>query len=186
MKNWIALLLLLLPLLGQAKESCAPASVGLTPKSPLPERLFYTGTCHYRNAEYRQAVHLWIQLANLKKVDARFVELQIDVLNNLGYMMFFGYGIDEDKAKAIAYWKKAVSLGHTESEYHLCHAYADRDSPAYDPPRALPHCRKARLLYASRTLEKDDEKLILQQLNEYMLGLGEPAPSPSAAPEPTH
>lgn len=168
MSKLIAILLLLLPLQSLAKESCTLESIGLNSKSALAERLFYTGTCNYRNANYEKAVHSWVQLANLKNIDPELIELQIDVLNNLGFMMFFGHGIEEDKQKAISYWKKAVSLGHTESEYHLCHAYADRGAPTYNPKRAMPHCKKAKLLYQSKKIENEDEKVIINQINKYM------------------
>jgi TPR repeat protein len=168
MNKLILLIFLLLPLHALAKESCSPESIGLTPKSELPERLFYTGTCHYRNADYEQAVTHWVQLAKLKGVSPRFVDLQIDVLNNLGYMMFFGHGMAEDKEKAVTYWRKAVSLGHTESEYHLCHAYAERSVSTYNPSRALPHCKKALLLYQGSKTDDPDDALILKQLNKYI------------------
>lgn len=168
MKNFIiAFLLYYLAFPVQANEPCTPESIGLTSKSALPERLFYTGTCHYRNEEYAEAVKPWIQLAKLKKVDTNFVELQIDTLNNLGYMMFFGYGIQKDQWKAVSYWKKAVSLGHTEAEYHLCHAYADRQYQTYNPSRARAHCEKAILIYENIKSKSEDEKTMITQLHKY-------------------
>lgn len=168
----VASLLLALPFIAKAKEPCTLESIGLTENSPIPEQLFYTGTCHYRNEYFAKAVTPWIQLAKLKNVDSSHVDLQIDTLNNLGYMMFFGYGIDMDQRKALSYWKKAVSLGHTESEYHLCHAYADKKYPTFNPLNAKPHCKKALLIYQEIKSRSQDEETILSQINEYSRIIG--------------
>ncbi len=168
MKNLILIFLLVFfAPAAKANESCAAESLGLTKASSLSEVLFYTGTCHYRNKDYDNAVISWTKLAKLRNVDPKHVDLQIDVLNNLGYMMFFGYGIDADQNKAVSYWKKAVSLGHTESEYHLCHAYADKEYSTYSPVKAKPHCRKALLLYAAIKERRPGEETILSQLKRY-------------------
>lgn len=163
----LAFFLYFFAFLAQAKETCTPESIGLNSKSALPERLFYTGTCHYRNEEYNEAVKPWIQLAKLKKVDSNLVKLQIDTLNNLGYMMFFGYGIQKDQLKAVSYWKKSVSLGHKESEYHLCHAYADNQYQTYNSTKARPHCEKAILIYESIKSKSEDEITMISQLHKY-------------------
>ncbi|WP_053094153.1 SEL1-like repeat protein [Cellvibrio sp. pealriver] len=108
-----------------ANEPCSLADIKLTEDSPQAERLFYTGTCHYRNEQYEKSVALWKELSLLDDIPDEYVELQISALSNLGYMLFFGYGVKENKTEAIDYWNRAVALGHTEAEYHLCHAIAD-------------------------------------------------------------
>lgn len=163
-----ATLLLLLSLQVQARESCALADIGLTPGSPVPQQLYYAGTCHYRNGDHAKAVQQWIRLANLTHVDTRFIPLQVNVLNNLGYMLFFGLGIKEDQRKAVTYWEKAVAFGQGESEYHLCHAYADKSTLTYNPAKALQHCQKAVTLYRNRKDDSADKELILRQLDEYL------------------
>ena len=112
-----------------SKENCSDESIGLKNSSSLAEKLFYKGTCHYRNQEYRLSAKYWGDLSDLEDVEDRYEVLQIDSLNNLGYLKFYGLGIPEDKTGAVFYWKKAISLGHDESEFHLCHAYADKDEP---------------------------------------------------------
>lgn len=140
------------------KEDCSLKSLTLNNGSNIAERLFYTGTCHYRNEEYTQSAILWKQLADMDNVDKEYKKSQVDVLNNPGYLMFFGLGVDKDQFKAIAYWKKAITLGQTESEYHLCHAYADNKEPTYNREKAQMYCAKALLVY--RGMEPRNEQIL--------------------------
>ncbi len=110
--------------------------------------------------EYHLSAKYWGQLSALEGVAVEYEELQIDSLNNLGYLKFFGYGIDENKEEALNLWKKAILLGHYESEYHLCHAYADRDQPTFNYALAKKHCEKAFLIYNG--MEEPDEEILGQ------------------------
>jgi len=116
------------------KEDCSEESLGLVDSSHIAEKLFYRE------------------------------EYQIDSLNNLGFLKFYGYGITVDKNGAVEYWKKAILLGHYESEYHLCHAYADKDEPTFNYALGKKHCEKAFLIY--RGMEDPDEE-IMNQIKTY-------------------
>ena len=72
-----------------ANEPCSLADIKLTEDSPQAEKLFYTGTCHYRNEQYEKSVVLWKELSLLDDIPDEYVELQISALSNLGYMLFF-------------------------------------------------------------------------------------------------
>jgi len=168
MKILVLLLMLFLSPWAVADDSCPLEELKLSPQSPLAERLFYVGTCHYRNKEYRQSVELWKELTELDGIEPAQVELQIDALNNLGYMLFFGYGVDEDKHEALSYWNKAIGLGHTEAEYHLCHAYADVGVSTYDAVRAISHCQKAELLYRGMRKKHSHERAMLRDIKKYL------------------
>jgi len=171
MKAIASVIVLLLPLCAAA-ESCSLEEVNLTPDSARVERLFYTGTCHFRKKEYRQSVELWKELVEMTAVGPTEVELQTGALNNLGYMLFFGFGVDEDKAAAVSYWRKAIGLGQIESEFHLCHAFADPDMSTYDPTSAVAHCEKAKLIYQGIKKKTKDDKVILRQIKKYLAQLG--------------
>ncbi len=158
MRNSILLILSLLSVSVLSKENCTIESIGLEESSNIAEKLYYAGTCHYRNEDYQLSATSWEKLSNLKNVTPEFQDLQIDVLNNLGYLMFFGYGINQNQKQAVSYWVKAVSLGHYESEYHLCHAYADKKQSTYNLPLAKKHCEKALLIY--KGMEKPDKEII--------------------------
>lgn len=168
MKALTFLVLVICPVFSLANESCSLEEIKLTADSPQAEKLFYTGTCHYRNEQYEKSVALWKELSLLEGVEEEHVELQISALSNLGYMLFFGYGITENKTEAVEYWNRAVALGHTEAEYHLCHAYADPEVSTYNPRKARPHCEKAKLIYRGIKEKSDDDKIILKQINGYL------------------
>lgn len=150
-----------------AKESCDPKDQGLVPDPMHPAHLFYVGTCNYRNKDYEEAAKLWRTLANLENVEPKYHELQVSAHNNLGYLLFFGYGLVENKTEALDHWNKAISLGHTESEYHLCHAYGDIGVSTYDPVKAQLHCEKAELIYTGIKDRDEIQDTILESIQEY-------------------
>ncbi len=164
-------MLLVVSLCVEAKESCDLKSLHLNESSSLAQKLFYTGTCHYRNGDYGKCATLWRQLSELDEVPSEDADLQIDSLNNLGYLLFFGYGVEIDQKAALGYWQKAISLGHYESEYHLCHAYADRSESTYEPVKAKRHCEKAQLIYQGLDKTEKDNETILNQINNYLMQL---------------
>lgn len=151
----------------QGKEDCSLKAIGLSNDDDIAHQLYYTGTCHYRNGEYGKSANSWEKLAVLEEVNPDSKKLQINILNNLGYLMFFGYGIEENKEKAIEFWKKAISLGQYESEYHLCHAFADSDEPTYNKVKAKKHCDKAYLIYSDLENTPEADAEILKQIKEY-------------------
>ena len=168
MKALLLLILFLAPLSSYANESCTLEDLSLTSDSAQAQKLFFVGTCHYRKKEYATSVALWKELSLLENIEPKYIELQISALNNLGYMFFFGFGTEEDKQVALKYWYQAIGLGHTEAEYHLCHAYADAEVSTYNPVKALPHCEKAKLIYQGTEDSTSDEKLMLKQINRYI------------------
>lgn len=164
MKYLLLLIILSISLPVLSKEDCKLKAIEIENDSTQAEKLFYTGTCHYRNKNYQQAAIRWKELTLLTVVDTNDKQLKVDVLNNLGFLMYFGYGIEKNQSEAIGYWKQAISLGHTEAEYHLCHAYAEIDELSYNIQNAKNHCSKALLIYKGME-EKDQE--ILRQLEKY-------------------
>ena len=148
-----------------AKEDCSLEGIGLDEETNIAEKLYYTGTCHYRNKDYNKAAKKWQMLGHMKNISAEFEGLQVDVLNNLGFLMFYGYGIEKNQFEAIDYWKKAVLEGHTESEYHLCHAYADIKEPTYNKQKAKKHCSKALLIYKGMDVKDEEILTVLKTYN---------------------
>lgn len=148
-----------------SSESCDRDSLGIEEESSEIEGFFYTGTCHYRNEDYGLSVENWEKVASLEPISSEDEELKVDVLNNLGYMKFFGYGTLRDQQTAISYWREAILLGHYEAEYHLCHAYADRNQLTFDLAKARKHCEKARLIYKGK---EDSDPSILSDIETYL------------------
>ncbi len=160
MKTLLIILTLLISSAAFSKESCTKEALNLNNESNKAEILYYTGTCHYRNEEYDLSAKLWEQLAEIKNIEEEQKHLQINVLNNLGYLMFYGLGIEKNQIKAISFWEKAITMGQTESEYHLCHAYADEKESTYNKEKAKLHCNKALLIYRGM-VPRDEEILSL-------------------------
>ena len=169
LENTMKVVVLFLTLFASAesfsRESCAADSLGFDESSSKIEKLFYTGTCHYRNEDYGLSVESWEKITSLVPSSSEDEELKIDVLNNLGYMKFFGYGTLRDQGTAISYWREAILLGHYEAEYHLCHAYADRNQTTFDLAKARKHCAKARLIYRGKA---DSNPTILSDIETYL------------------
>ena len=169
MKTVIVLLVAaLFPWIALAKESCELKDLNLSDKSKAPEKLFYVGTCHFRNGDYSESAKRWKKLSELENVDSQYSDLQITSLNNLGFLYFFGQGVPVNKNDAMTYWKKAISLGNVESEYHLCHAYADKKEPTYDRNKALIHCKKAEQLYKGKENKSPAEQDVLLHVQQYL------------------
>lgn len=153
-----------------SNENCDLEAIGLDKTSDIAEKLFFTGTCHYRNKEYELSVKNWEMLSSLNNINPAYEEYQIDVLNNLGYMKFFGYGTIKNQIQGIEYWKRAILMGHSEAEYHLCHAYADKNESTYHLAKAKKHCKKALLIYKGMD-EQDME--IINIIEKYKLQVNE-------------
>jgi len=169
MRYIFSILFLFITAVSLAKEQCDPHSLDLDKESSEMEKYFYIGTCHYRNKDYSLSVNNWEELASLQPEKPEDEELKVDVLNNLGFMKFFGFGTEKDQGTAISYWQEAIRLGHYEAEYHLCHAYADREEPTFNIAKARKHCEKARLIYKGK---EDSDPEILSGIESYLKDIG--------------
>ena len=168
--KYILLIVLLVTASGAfAKEKCDLESIDLNEDSSKIEQYFYSGTCNYRNKDYALSVENWEILASLKPQSPTDEELKVDVLNNLGYMKFFGLGTEKKQDAAIKIWQEAILLGHYESEFHLCHAYADKDESTFNLAKARKHCEKAKLIYKGK---EDSDPEILSDIESYLEQVG--------------
>lgn len=153
------------------KEDCSFQGLGFDEGTNVAAVYFYTGTCHYRNKDYQQSADSWEQLGQLEDVDLEFKALQTDVLNNLGYLMFYGLGINENKAKALKYWEKAALSKHSESTYFLCTTYSDKGGFRYRPKRALKHCKSAESIFAEKDVKDNLVKERIIEISEALQAL---------------
>ena len=136
-----------------------------------PLCLFYTGTEHYRNGDYRNAGNKWEELLSLNPIPEEYRDLLIDANNNLGYLYFHGYGVNSDVEKGIAHWLEAVAAGHDESEYHLCYAYGDPEFVSYAPEKALRHCERAEEIYTGKPDHEEGDEEVLMIIKRYKTDL---------------
>jgi Sel1 repeat len=83
--------------------------------SPPTEESFYNkGVNAYRTKDYAAARGHWSKAVEQGEAPA---------MNNLGYLLFEGLGGQSDKDYALALWKRAALLGHSEAQWHLGDAY---------------------------------------------------------------
>ena len=158
MKNLFTLIILIFSLSAYSAEKCQIEDAGEELLANDPKCVYFSGTKAFRNKNYELAAKYWEQIILLTPTSYEHLELKIDALNNLGYLLFYGDGINQNQNKAIEYWEKAASMGHLESEFHLCHGYADRNEQTYNKNRALLHCYKAQLIYQGITNPEDSDK----------------------------
>ena len=124
---------------------------------------FYKGTRHYRGKDYAAAGREWQAIVDTQASLKDHPELRASAQSNLGYLYFMGLGVKKDRERAIhAYWLPAYKAGHDEG-YHLCHAYAD-DRPKW----ALGYCREALRRYAEAGAEVSGDKVIIDQLKNFI------------------
>jgi hypothetical protein len=136
-----------------------------------PECYFYIGTAAYRAKDFEKAATYWKELIGLNLVPIEVEHLKVEAYNNLGYLYFFGKGVPINKMAAIEYWTYAMKSGNEESAYHLCHAYADKKEPMYNPKVALGYCKEGIRRYALLKEWDIQIKEIVGELQKYVRNL---------------
>ncbi|MFW1734652.1 hypothetical protein ACG94V_07375 [Acinetobacter sp. ULE_I001] len=150
-----------------AKEDCSISTLQLKQESSITQH-FFTGTCHYRNQEFSLAATQWAKTIQIRPVNAKFNQLQIDSMNNLGFLLFYGFGVTQNRQRALTLWHTASDLGQTESTFHLCHAYAEPEDRVYNYQKAQQYCPQALKHYATKKGGESEKQMIvkyIQQLN---------------------
>lgn len=167
LQSLIASLVILAASAALADDLCELAGVEESMPSDHPVCLFYTGTQYFRDNKYAEAARAWELLRQFNDISSEHISLRISALNNLGYLYFAGLGVDDDKNRAVSYWREAVSFGHDESEYHLCYALGNPDEPTFEPVTARMHCNKADALYRAIEEPDDGDQAILEIVGRY-------------------
>jgi len=102
-------------LCGLVVSSCASES-----KAPAPivrataETPYNLGVAAYKDKNYSEAAAQWTRSVASGNVEA---------MNNLGYLLYYGHGVDVDTPRAVALWRVASYAGNSESQWHLGVAY---------------------------------------------------------------
>jgi TPR repeat protein len=78
------------------------------------ETPYNLGVAAYKKRNYSEAAAQWT-----KSVDRGNTE----AMNNLGYLLYNGYGVEKDTDHAIKLWQVASEAGESESQWHLGRAY---------------------------------------------------------------
>jgi tetratricopeptide (TPR) repeat protein len=91
---------------------CALAVVSCA--SVPAETPYNLGVAAYKKRNYSEAVAQWTKSVASGNTEA---------MNNLGYLLYNGYGVDKDIDRAIKLWRVASEAGESESQWHLGRAY---------------------------------------------------------------
>lgn len=148
-----------------AKELCSSEALKLK-QEPIITQHFFMGTCHYRNQEFSLAATQWTKTIQTQSLNMKINKLQIDSMNNLGYLLFYGLGITQNRQRALTLWHAASNLGQTESTFHLCHAYAEPEDQVYNYQKAQQFCSKALKYYSNPNNSTTENQLILKYIDQ--------------------
>jgi TPR repeat protein len=72
------------------------------------------GVAAYKKRDYSEAAAQWTKAVAHGDTEA---------MNNLGYLLYNGYGVDKDTDRAVKLWRVASAAGESESQWHLGRAY---------------------------------------------------------------
>jgi hypothetical protein len=125
------------------------------------------GVQAYQKKDYSEAAAQW---------QKSVVRGNVDAMNNLAFLLYYGYGITKDPDAAIGLWRAASFAGNSESQWHLGRAYETGVGVQRDPVKAYAwyRCSEESALIKVRSkkdveIEADilkDARDSLQQLNE--------------------
>ncbi len=143
---------------------------------PAAENSYSKGVAAYKVKDYAGARKQWSKASE---------EGYVSALNNLGYLLYYGLGGEPDKVEAIALWKRAALLGHSEAQWHLGQAFEDGEGISKNIVEAYAWYRCA---VASAERASDDGKKIEDEIAEdarksLMALLGKLTPDQFAAAE---
>jgi TPR repeat protein len=88
-----------------AVVSCASAPI----QTP-----YNLGVAAYKKRDYSEAATQWSKAVDQKDTEA---------MNNLGFLLYNGFGVPKDVDRAVKLWRVAAAAGESESQWHLGRAY---------------------------------------------------------------
>jgi TPR repeat protein len=94
---------------------CVLCTLAVVSCATVPtETPFNLGVAAYKKRNYSEAAAQWTK--EVARGNTR-------AMNNLGYLLYNGYGVDKDTDRAIKLWRVASEAGESESQWHLGRAY---------------------------------------------------------------
>lgn len=111
-----------------------PASTDQARITSQSESPYEQGVKAYKRKDYPEAVLQWRQAV------AQGNRL---ALNNLGYLAYYGLGMQADPSFAVDLWRKGAVLGVSEAQWHLGLAYEEGKGVAPDPVQSYAWVRCA-------------------------------------------
>ena len=78
------------------------------------ETTYNLGVVAYKERNYTEAAAQWTKLVARGNIKA---------MNNLAFLLYYGYGVDKDTYRAVELWRVASDAGESEAQWHLGGAY---------------------------------------------------------------
>lgn len=126
------------------------------------------GVNAYKKKDYAEAAAQW------KKSVARG---NADAMNNLGFLLYYGYGVTKDLEAAIGLWRAASFAGTSEAQWHLGNAYQTGVGVEKDAAKAYAWYRcaieTASTKIRSKAADSEGEADILEDAQESLQQLSE-------------
>ena len=83
-------------------------------QSAADDSAYNRGVDAYKRKDYAEALAQW---------SASVAKGNIDAMNNLGYLLYYGRGTDRAPQDAVQLWRVAAFAGQSEAQWHLAAAY---------------------------------------------------------------
>jgi hypothetical protein len=92
------------------------------------ESPYNLGVDAYKARNYAEAATQW---------SASVARGNTDAMNNLGYLLYNGFGVKKDLVAALDLWRAAAFAGHSEAQWHLGNAYKSGIGVEHDRSKAF-------------------------------------------------
>jgi len=98
----------------------------------------------------------------------------IDAMNNLGYLLYYGHGTDRAPQDAVQLWRVAAFAGQSEAQWHLATAYDTGVGVEGDPAKAYAwyRCSIETASTKLRSDKGDTEAQILKDAKQFICHKG--------------
>lgn len=128
------------------------------------ETPYVLGVEAFKKKNYSEAIAQWSKAAARGNADA---------MNNLGFLLFYGYGGDRNLEDAIRLWRTAAYAGHSEAQWHLGTAYESGKGVEKDFPKAYGwyRCSIATATSKLKGEDKDTQAAILGDARKSLASL---------------
>jgi len=133
-------------------------------ESAAEDSAYNRGVDAYKRKDYAEALTQW---------SAAVTRGNIDAMNNLGYLLYYGHGVTRAPQDGVQLWRVAAFAGQSEAQWHLGKAYETGSGVEADAAKAYAWYRCS-METASGKLQGDKgdtETLILKDAKESLAKL---------------
>ena len=158
---------------------CVTYTSGCNPKDACPsgsseaairdllECQFALGRAAYGREDYKQAAEHWQKVVEMRPKSEHDKVIVAVAYGTLGYLFYYGKGVNIDRERSVRLYKTAVRLGDLESRQHLGFAFSDKTNDFYDPVTAYSWYHSVERHYKP-VLEEESAKKVLQRARDEM------------------